>query len=163
MGMMDRLKKFVNVSEEEYFGEVNEGQDVDGYAEEGYVPQAGPQARRSDVQPESSAAPKVVDIRSNTRPQVVFKKMDSLDGLTAVADILNEKRIVILNLETCPVDITRRIIDYLSGVAYANQGDIKRVAGRAYIITPYNVPLTGELLDQIESAGRGDARPGDLR
>ena len=36
------------------------------------------------------------------------------------------------------------------GVAYANNGDIKRVAGRAYIITPYNVPLTGELLDEVE-------------
>lgn len=101
---------------------------------------------------------KVVDIRSSvpaaaassSKAHVVFKKLDRYEDVGSVADVLNEKRIVILNLETCPNDATVRIIDFLSGVAYANNGDIKRVAGRAYIITPYNVPLTGELLDEVE-------------
>ena len=63
--------------------------------------------------------------------------------------LTNEKRIVILNLETCPNDVSQRIIDFLYGVAYANHGDFKKVAGRAYIITPYNVPVSGELLDEL--------------
>ena len=67
--------------------------------------------------------------------------------------MLNEKKIVILNLETCPNDISRRVLDFLYGVAYANNGEIKRVAGRAYIITPYNVPVSGEMLDDLENAG----------
>ncbi|MBO5859204.1 MAG: cell division protein SepF, partial [Clostridia bacterium] len=69
-----------------------------------------------------------------------------------VADILNDKRIVILNLETCPNDVSQRIIDFLYGVAYANHGDFRKIAGRAYIITPYNVPVSGELVDEISGA-----------
>ena len=89
-------------------------------------------------------------IETTARFDKEFKKLDRYEAVGSVADVLNEKRIVILNLETCPNDATVRIIDFLSGVAYANNGDIKRVAGRAYIITPYNVPLTGELLDEVE-------------
>ena len=59
-----------------------------------------------------------------------------------------------LNLETTQKDVARRIIDFLSGVAYANGGKIKRVATDTFIITPYNVDLTGDdLLDEIESNG----------
>ena len=76
-----------------------------------------------------------------------------IEEVGEVADILNEKRIVILNLETCPNDVSQRIIDFLYGVAYANHGDFKKVAGRAYIITPYNVPVTGELLDELGGMG----------
>ena len=94
-----------------------------------------------------------MDIHSGTRSQVVFKKLDKFEDAGAVADVLNEKKIVILNLETCPNDISRRVLDFLYGVAYANNGEIKRVAGRAYIITPYNVPVSGEMLDDIENAG----------
>jgi len=52
----------------------------------------------------------------------VLKKLDRYLDVQSVADVLNEKRIVILNLETCPADDSRRIIDFLSGVAYANSG-----------------------------------------
>jgi cell division inhibitor SepF len=41
----------------------------------------------------------------------------------------------------------------LSGVAYANNGQIKKVANSTYIITPYNVGIMGDLLDELESSG----------
>ncbi|HIS79662.1 MAG TPA: cell division protein SepF, partial [Candidatus Caccousia stercoris] len=51
-------------------------------------------------------------------------------------------------------DVSRRIIDFLSGVAYANGGKIKRVATNTYIIIPYNVDLTGDdLMDELENNG----------
>ena len=47
----------------------------------------------------------------------------------------------------------RRLIDFLSGVAYANNGQIKRVATSTFIITPYNVDIMGDLLDELENNG----------
>ena len=47
----------------------------------------------------------------------------------------------------------RRLLDFLSGVAYANQGQIKKVANSTYIITPYNVNIMGDLLDELENSG----------
>ena len=44
-------------------------------------------------------------------------------------------------------------MDFLSGVAYANEGKIKKVANSTYIITPYNVDIMGDLLDELESNG----------
>ena len=51
---------------------------------------------------------------------------------------------VVLNLEDTNKDMARRILDFLSGVAYANRGKIKRVATNTYIIIPSNVDLTGD-------------------
>lgn len=152
MGMMDKFKNMFNMSEEEFLDDVDideEEPEKDDYSHD----------VRSNFSfgHKNERDNKVVDIRSSvpaaaasSKAHVVFKKLDRYEDVGSVADVLNEKRIVILNLETCPNDATIRIIDFLSGVAYANNGDIKRVAGRAYIITPYNVPLTGELLDEVE-------------
>ena len=152
MGLFDKVKEFINASDEDYLDgaeEVNApAYDPEDYAYEQERPTfTNPVLSR---QAEPAPPPKVVDIRSTSRPHVVFKKLDRFEDVASVADVLNEKRIVILNLETCPNDISRRIIDFLYGVAYANDGEIKRVAGRAYIITPYNVPVTGEMLDELE-------------
>ena len=58
-----------------------------------------------------------------------------------------------LNLESTSKEISRRLIDFLSGVAYANRGQVKRVANSTFIITPYNVDIMGDLLDELESNG----------
>ena len=47
--------------------------------------------------------------------------------------------------------VARRLIDFLSGVAYAQDGKIRRVASSTYIITPFNVDLMGDQLDDMES------------
>ena len=45
------------------------------------------------------------------------------------------------------------VLDFLSGVAYANEGKIKKVAISTYIITPYNVDILGDLIDELENNG----------
>ena len=49
--------------------------------------------------------------------------------------------------------VNRRLLDFLSGVAYANEGKIKKVAISTYIITPYNVDILGDLIDELENNG----------
>ena len=58
-----------------------------------------------------------------------------------------------LNLESTNKDIARRLVDFLSGVAYASDGKIKRVAANTYIITPNSVDIMGDLIDELESSG----------
>ncbi len=150
MGFGDKFKNIFNVSEEEYFDEMD--MEDNGRAEEEAsrdVRSSGFSFNRSRNE---SSDGKVVDMRSSVpssgaKAQIVFKKLDRYEDVGSVATVLNEKKIVVLNLETCPNDVSVRIIDFLSGVAFANDGEMKRIAGRAYIIAPYNVPLTGELLD----------------
>ena len=60
---------------------------------------------------------------------------------------------MLINLETTPKDVTRRLVDFLSGVAYALDGKVKKIAANTYIITPSNVDLVGDLMDELENSG----------
>ena len=65
---------------------------------------------------------------------------------------------MVINLESTNKDIARRLIDFLSGVAYAGEGKIKKVAANTYIITPYHVDIMGDLIDELENNGSTSKR-----
>ena len=96
---------------------------------------------------------KVVNIHTTTQLQVVLVKPERFENASEIADHLRDKRTVVLNLEQTDKNIARRLIDFLSGVAYANEGTIKKVALSIYIITPYNVEILGDLIDELENNG----------
>lgn len=96
---------------------------------------------------------KVVNIHATTQLAVVLVKPERFENAAEIADHLKEKRTVVLNLESTNKDVARRLVDFLSGVAYANEGKIKKVANSTYIITPYNVDILGDLIDELENNG----------
>ena len=80
-------------------------------------------------------------------------KPERFENASEIADQLKEKRTVVINLESTNKDIARRLVDFLSGVAYAGEGKIKKVAAHTYIITPYHVDIEGDLIDELENNG----------
>lgn len=96
---------------------------------------------------------KVVDIHTTAKLQVVLTKPEKFSDARDIADNLNEKRTIVLNLESTNKDEALRLLDFLSGVAYANDGEIKKIAKSTFIITPYNVDVSGDLLYELESNG----------
>lgn len=149
MGLMAKFKEFMGFPEEDYEDEE--------YEEEEYLPheefEKSERADRGSAYADSGRRNKVVNIHATTQLQVVLVKPERFDDARSVADHLNEKRTVVLNLESTNKDVSRRLIDFLSGVAYANNGQIQRVANSTYIITPYNVDIMGDLLDELENNG----------
>ncbi|WP_312642440.1 cell division protein SepF [Hydrogenoanaerobacterium sp.] len=152
MGLMDKFKDFMGFPEDDYDYEEDEydvAPNNEAYQSASQSSSAAP-AYTSDVPKRNN---KVVNIHATTQLQVVLVKPERFEDASSVADHLNEKRTVVLNLESTNKDISRRLIDFLSGVAYANNGQIKRVANSTYIITPYNVDIMGDLLDELENNG----------
>ena len=97
---------------------------------------------------------RVVNINATTQIKVVLVKPETFEEASTIADHLNSKRTVVLNLESTSKEISRRLVDFLSGVAYANNGQIKRVANSTFIITPYNVDIMGDdLMDELQNNG----------
>ena len=94
---------------------------------------------------------KVVNIHATTQLKVILVKPERFENASEIADQLKDKRTVVLNLETTNKDIARRLIDFLSGVAYAGEVKIKKVAAHTYIITPYHVDIEGDLIDELEN------------
>lgn len=146
-GLVDRFKRLWDAPDDEY----DNGYDEYGYAEED-------EDVRYDDTPSytsSSRRNKVVNISATAKLQVaIFKPERFGEETRAIADELIKTHTVVLNLEETNKDMSRRIIDFLSGVAYANRGKIKRVATSTFIIIPNNVDLTGDdLLDELENSG----------
>ena len=148
MGIFDELKKLTRPYEE----------DEDEFDNFDPVPR-----RDTSRAPASAAAPspsayedrrnKVVNIHTTTQLQVVLVKPERFENAAEIADHLRDKRTVVLNLESTQKEVARRLVDFLSGVAYANEGQIKKVAVSTYIITPYNVDIMGDLIDELENNG----------
>lgn len=100
---------------------------------------------------DSRVADKVVNLNSGGQLKVVLATPKQFESAGEIADHLRDRRAVLINLEKTDPAISRRLIDFLSGVAYAQDGKIRRVASATYIITPFNVDLMGDQLDDMES------------
>ena len=155
MGFIDELKRLARPYEDE------EMDDFDDFEPVGRASVVREKARDREVTntvfDQNSQADrrnnKVVNIHTTTQLQVVLVKPDRFESASEIADHLREKRTVVLNLESTNKDIARRLLDFLSGVAYANEGKIKKVAISTYIITPYNVDIMGDLINDLENNG----------
>ena len=153
MGIFDEFKRLARPYEDE---EEDDFDDFDISPRPVERRERSERIQRSDpisVAEEERRSNKVVNIRAATQLQVVLVKPDKFEDASAIADHLREKRTVVLNLESTNKEIARRLLDFLSGVAYANEGKIKKVAISTYIITPYNVDILGDLIDELENNG----------
>ena len=66
---------------------------------------------------------------------------ESYASVTEIADHLLNRNTVVLNLEATNKEVAKRLIDFLAGVAYSIDGQLKNVANNTYIITPRNVDV----------------------
>ena len=118
----------------------------------GSEPQSAPQQSFTPKAKREPRENKVVDLGpSGQQMKVVLVSPDSFEAAAEIADQLREKRPVLMNLEKTQKDVARRLIDFLSGVAYDLEGKIKRVASNTYIITPYNVDIMGADSEEPDS------------
>ena len=97
----------------------------------------------------------VLKLKPSSKIKVVLVKPEKFgEEIKNIADELLKLNTVVLNLEDVVKAESRRIIDFLSGVAYANGGRIKKVSTDTYVVTPCNVDLEGEdILGELENHG----------
>ena len=143
MSFLDELKKWTHPYDDE-------DDDFEEEFEEMPRKETAFEERRSRVEGRNN---KVVNIHATTQLKVVLVKPERFENASEIADHLKDKRTVVINLESTNKDIARRLIDFLSGVAYAGEGKIKKVAANTYIITPYHVDIEGDLIDELENNG----------
>ena len=145
MSIIDDIKRMIHpVSEDD------DDFDVDFEEQESPFVEERPRPERVSV---DRGRGKVVNIHATTQLKVVLVKPERFENASEIADHLKEKRTVVINLESTHKDIARRLVDFLSGVAYAGEGKIKKVAANTYIITPYSVDIEGDLIDELENNG----------
>ena len=142
MAIKDAFKNLIGIPSDEYYNDNDDDNGAEDIIDSPMISAVNNQKKD-----------KVVNVHATTQLAVVLVKPENFEDASAIADHLNEKKTVVLNLESANKEVSRRMIDFLCGAAYANLGKMKRVANNTYIITPYNVDIMGDLLDELEHSG----------
>jgi cell division inhibitor SepF len=61
-----------------------------------------------------------------------------------IADRFKAQGPVIINLQGADTELAKRVIDFASGLTYALEGSMQRVADKVFLLTPHNVELSAE-------------------
>ena len=160
MSFWDNVKKFAQPYADDEYDEYDEEEEVVETYEE-VAPERPARQRRASAfsvsssddssysttastgSAASSFSGQVVSIH-NKQEVVLFHPANFNDTSTA-ADHLRNKKAVIVNMENVDKAMARRVVDFLSGCAYALDGKVKKVAQSTYLFCPHNMDVTGDL------------------
>lgn len=95
----------------------------------------GSQARRGRLRGVDGGA-------SQVRVHLVLPR--SFNDAQQIADKFKDSVPVILNLQSADTELSKRLIDFASGLTYALDGSMQRVADRVFLLTPRNVEVSAE-------------------
>ena len=104
-----------------------------------------------------SKSPVIEKAKIHSSLELKVVRPESFAAVGQIADHLLNGRTVVLNLEATSKDQSRRIVDFLNGVAYSIEGDIKLVSANTYIITPNSVNMSGEAINDAAAQSAEDA------
>jgi len=137
-----------------FFPETYVDEDERDYVDEIYEEETDDRAAVSPVRPayetKTSYPPAGSGVSVASRSASLEMKVVSptkYEAVTQIADILLDGKTVLLNLENTNKETAKRLIDFLSGVAYALGGDIQKVADNTFAVTPNNVAVSNEVVD----------------
>lgn len=155
MGIMNRLGELFK-GEEEY----DENEEYGEYEEEEQQQPSQQQPAPAAARP--AAARPTGGIASGTALEMKVVKPERFDEVRTIGEHLLARRTVVLNLEDTNKETTRRIIDFLCGVVFAIDGQVKKVANATYVVTPKNVDVSGDQAEQPAETAQQPAKPREL-
>jgi cell division inhibitor SepF len=92
----------------------------------------------------SATVLKAVGPRGNGDVRVHLVIPKSFNDAQQIADKFKDSIPVILNLQSSDTDLSKRLIDFASGLTYALDGGMQRIADKVFMLTPRNVEISAE-------------------
>ena len=157
MAWLDNIRNAMHPYDDDYIeneeraAEEEFSQEPDAPAEDAFEEkQPRPVFSKREAKPQTgySAPP-----QEKQKMKLKFVRPEQFDEAAEIADSLRARQAVLMNLEMTETDTARRLLDFLSGAAYALGGRVMRVSAQAYIIAATNVDLVGDAVADFESAG----------
>ena len=128
------------------------GQDYDDWTESEsdtrHVPAVRSRDRVRELPPRRIEA---VPNPSSVRVHLVLPR--SFNDAQQIADRFKQSIPVILNLQNADAELSKRLIDFASGLTYALNGGMQRVADKVFLLTPRNVEVSAEQRAQLLERG----------
>ncbi|AEM78951.1 cell division inhibitor SepF [Thermoanaerobacter thermohydrosulfuricus] len=95
--------------------------------------------------------PKIVNIHTQTQVKVLILKPEKFEQVMNICNELKNKKPVIVDLQKMDKNEAQRVVDFLSGAAYALNGEIKKISGYIFLVAPENFDITGDIKDEVNS------------
>lgn len=138
-----------------FLGRINDMfKDTDSYVdeeEENFIPSDEEATEVTEQKTVPAAAPKTTGVGSSSALEMKVVKPERIDSAFGIGEHLLARRTVVLNFEETNKETVRRILDFLGGVVFAIEGNIKKVSDATYIVTPKNVDVTADAAPQPEA------------
>ena len=118
-----------------------------------------PRSDFDDIFADEDPAPRTSRLRAvgngrtaeDVRVHLVIPK--SFNDAQQVADRFKDQIPVVLNLQGTDTDLAKRLIDFASGLTYAMDGGMQRIADKVFMLTPRNVQISAEEKAQLIEKG----------
>ncbi|MGL4991332.1 MAG: cell division protein SepF [Sarcina sp.] len=152
MQTLDKLKSMLGFESEEE--EYEEYEDIEE-TEDNYEPvrtQATP-VTPINTQATSAGGSKVVSIHTAADAKVIITRPTKYDDSVDICTALRNRNIVIINTSALETKVARRLLDFVSGAAYALDGNLDDIETRVYVVSPSNVQVTNELKTELSNKG----------
>ena len=162
MSFWDEIKNFTKpYSDDEDYDDYDDEME-DSFEEEAPQPERTPRFGRREAAPvqEPAYAPAVNNtttftpantgfngqvVGSSNKVQLILVRPESFNDAPTIAANMRAKKAVVLNLEGVEKNLARRIVDFLSGCGYAQDGSAKKISQATYLFCPYNMEVLGDL------------------
>jgi len=93
------------------------------------------------------------NLKDSKKSRVAIAEPHEFEEVQMIGDDFKENIPVIINLQNTNQDLSKRIIDFCSGLTYALGGNIKKVADRVFLITPQNTLVTSNEKEILREKG----------
>lgn len=93
------------------------------------------------------------NLKNSKKSRVAIAEPHEFEEVQMIGDDFKENIPVIINLQNTNQDLSKRIIDFCSGLTYALGGSIKKVADRVFLITPQNTIVTSNEKEILRERG----------
>ncbi|MBR5218500.1 MAG: cell division protein SepF [Clostridia bacterium] len=93
---------------------------------------------------------RVVNIPATTQLEVAVVQPKAYEDAREIADRLKSKKAVVINLEDMGKEDAIKVLDFVSGVVYALEGEIQKVSSGIFLIAPYNVSIASDIKDELK-------------
>ncbi len=121
--------------------------------EEEYQEEGQEEPPMPEQQVKSPRKGKVLSIHSSKNQRVIIVKPDDFSEAKLIADHMRYRRTAVVNLENADIDDAKRILDFISGTAYALNCNVQKVSENIFIFSPDNIDLSAEFKKDMVEKG----------
>lgn len=151
---MEKIRRFFTLEEEYSFSD-EVSSDASGPAPAATTAPAAQSATRTQARPRGT----LISLPSPKKQEVVILEPGTFAEAREIAEALKVKKCIILNMRRTDKELSRRIVDFLSGISYALDGYTQKVADQIYLFTPAHIEIFVPERQLAEAVGQGPVGP----